>query len=131
VKNGGTNGQGYGILGTNVPVRACFEHIKITGKADHSLKWGVGIQSASYGCVWRDIEISDTTAQAIYNVGSSGDLFEDITCMPSCVTGLQIGGGDAANSVIKHCHVLAATPGVSSALISQSYIAGLSAYAGT
>ena len=130
VKNGGDSAAGYGICGTTVPVRACFENIKITGNSTHSLKWAVGIQSASYGCVWKNIIISDTSSQAFYNVGTSSDVFYNITCLPSCATGLQIGGTDAGSSVIQHCHVLAGIPGTSTAIISESYIAGLSAYTG-
>jgi hypothetical protein len=128
VKNGGDAAAGRAIKGTTVPTRSLFQRIKITGNSTHAIKWIVGIQSASYGCVWKDIIISDTTAQAIYNVGSSGDLFDNITAMPSCVTGFEIGGVDAANSVMQRCHNLAAAPGTSTAIKSECYIAGLSAY---
>jgi hypothetical protein len=61
---------------------------------------------------------------------SYGDLFENITCMPTCAVGLTITGTESTQSAIVNCHNMAATPGASTAIISQSYITGLSAYTG-
>jgi hypothetical protein len=130
IKNGGDDAEGQGIKFTTVPTRSCFSDLFISGNTSGAKRLNQGILGASYSCVFKRIVIGRTAYQAIYNVGTSNDLYDDVTILPSCSVGMEIGGVDAASSLIKHCHNLAATPGTSTAIISQSYIAGLSAYTG-
>lgn len=131
IKNGGLAAEGVGMHFHTVPTRSLFEDIFISGNTSGTLRLNQGIVGASYSCIYRNIVIGRTAYQAIYNVGTSNDLFDKITVLPSCSIGLEIGGVDAASSAITNCRVMATTPGVSAAIISGSYITGLSAYTGT
>jgi len=130
IKNGGDDAEGQGIKFTTVPTRSSFTNLFISGNASGSARLNQGILGASYSCNFEDIVIGRTAYQAIYNVGTSNDLYKDITILPSCSVGLEIGGVDAASSAIVNCHVMAATAGTSTAAISTSYTTGTTAYTG-
>lgn len=100
IKNGGLNAEGIGIHFHTVPTRSLFENIFISGNTTGTVNFNQGIQGASYSCTYRNITIGRCYYQAIYNVGSSNDVFDGIVVQSTCGTGLEIGGTDGASSCI-------------------------------
>jgi hypothetical protein len=124
VKNGGDNVAGYGIKFTTVPTRGEFSNIKITGSSNDALKMAYGIQGGEYSCVFRDIVVSNATVGI--NLDTYGGLFQRIIVAATCVTGMDIYGAAAAQSMMVDCRNMGASKGtLTNMVFSGSYSTGL------
>jgi hypothetical protein len=124
VKNGGDQDVTIGMHFATTPTRGEFSNIKVTGSANNANQLSVGIEGGGYSNVFRDIIVSNC------NVGISmdtyGDLFQRVIVMNTCVTGMDIYGAAAAQSMIADCRNAAQNKGtLTNTIIVASYTTGL------
>jgi hypothetical protein len=122
VKNGGQNTCGTGLHFGTVPTRSMFENIKITGSAAAN-SMAYGIEGGGYSNIYRNIQVSNAVVGI--NLDTYGDLFDHIIIMPTCTTGLVLGGTSATQSLVVNSYDAAVSAGSITAATSGSYSTSL------
>jgi hypothetical protein len=99
-----------------------FENIKITGSAAAN-SMAYGIEGGGYSNIYRNIQVSNAVVGI--NLDTYGDLFDHIIIMPTCTTGLVLGGTSATQSLVVNSYDAAVSAGSITAATSGSYSTSL------